>query len=154
MKIIKLDVNYSIAVLVIASLLSACSGTRPAYLGPVNQTLQPCPTTPNCVSSVSTEDEDHYIAPITVIHGKPKQALLDALESNPSAEVIVDSPNYIYAEFTTKLMRFVDDVEFLIHEDKQKIDVRSASRIGRSDFGVNRERIEDIRQQLTAHTEQ
>jgi uncharacterized protein (DUF1499 family) len=66
----------------------------------------------------------------------------------PRAKVVTAEPNYLYVEFTSKLMGYVDDTEFYLDEKAGVIQVRSASRLGRSDFGVNRERIESIRAQL------
>ena len=130
--------------------LTACSGSRPAYLGTVQTSLQPCPSSPNCVSSLDDEEESHRIAPFSTENNALRIAdLVELIASNPSAKVIVDSENYLYAEYTSSLMGFVDDVEFLVNATKQQIDVRSASRVGRSDFGVNRERIESLRQELS-----
>jgi uncharacterized protein (DUF1499 family) len=130
--------------------LSACSGSRPAYLGTAQSSLQPCPSSPNCVSSLDDEEESHRIAPFSTANNDISIAnLVELISSNPSAKVIVDSENYLYAEYTSSLMGFVDDVEFLVNAAKQRIDVRSASRVGRSDFGVNRERIESLRQELS-----
>ena len=76
-------------------------------------------------------------------------ALIEAVNANASAELIVNTPNYVYAEYTSSLMKYVDDVEFLFSTSEKVIHVRSASRVGRSDFGVNRDRIEQLRSQLT-----
>lgn len=143
----------TLSVLVAALTITACSGSRPAFLGSVNQTLHPCPDTPNCVSSIQNEDKEHAIKAIQIKAPDVHKKLLSVLTSTPDAEVIVDSPTYVYVEFTSTLMRFVDDVEFLINEQAQAINIRSASRVGRSDFGVNRDRIEHIRTQLTATSE-
>jgi uncharacterized protein (DUF1499 family) len=64
------------------------------------------------------------------------------------AEIVKREPGYLYVQFTTRLMKYVDDAEFWFDPDKQVIQVRSASRLGKSDLGVNRERIEFIRQKL------
>jgi uncharacterized protein (DUF1499 family) len=66
----------------------------------------------------------------------------------PEATIVVDQPEYIYAEFHSRIWHFVDDVEFLLDEPAGVIEVRSASRLGRKDFGVNRARIESIRSTL------
>ncbi len=136
-----------------AFILSACSGSRPQTLGVNEGHLSPCPSSPNCVSS-RTSNTDHAIAPISFKQAIPladaMQALKQALLSLPRTEIINETPTYLYAEATTKIMRFVDDVEFLF-EDKAmitEVHVRSASRLGYRDFGVNRERIELIRAKL------
>ncbi|MFO0209932.1 MAG: DUF1499 domain-containing protein, partial [Pseudanabaena sp.] len=87
------------------------------------------------------------IAPLTYT-GDPAKALADlkaVIESLPRTKIITAEGNYIYAEFTSKLMGYVDDVEFYLNADKGIIELRSASRLGQSDLGVNRDRIETIR---------
>lgn len=131
--------------------LIACAGTRPTDLGVGAQGLGGCPATPNCVSSIAT-DEEHQIEPLRI--AGPPEAAWAALEAEvratPRTNVVTASPDYLYVEFTSALMRYVDDVEFLLESDGGQIAVRSASRIGRSDLGVNRERIEGLRQALRA----
>ena len=72
------------------------------------------------------------------------------IRSIPRSIIIKETNNYLYAEFTSKLMGFVDDVEFYFDDDGKFIQVRSASRLGESDLGVNRQRIEEIRAKLTS----
>ncbi|QDE32720.1 DUF1499 domain-containing protein [Shewanella polaris] len=135
-------------------LLMGCSGTVPT-LGVNNDKLTPCPESPNCVNSQQAADEEHFIAPIDFT-GTQQQAqvrLLHILKAAERANIVVVEDNYIRVEFTSQIMRFVDDVEFYFPataSDKITIHVRSASRIGRSDFGVNRERIEKIRHEFNA----
>jgi apolipoprotein D and lipocalin family protein len=108
--------------------------------------LEKCPKTPNCVSSVDSS-RGHYIAPLK-FSGSTKDAryrLLEVLNQFDGARVMKFESNLIEAEFISAIFRFVDDVEFHL-DDKQKIiHVRSASRVGFSDLGVNRRRIEKIR---------
>lgn len=129
--------------------LSACSGSRPAYLGSPQTALQLCPSSPNCVSSLDTEEDSHKVAPLPFKATEENSTKLTAaIQSNPRAEIVVNTDSYIYAEYTSALMGYVDDVEFLINPSQKRIDVRSASRLGHSDLGVNRERIEELRKQL------
>ena len=124
------------------------SWKRPEYLGLKDGWLPRCKRTPNCVSSqADPSDREHYIAPIPFKGGalEAMAAVRKAVESLPRATVIRHEANYLYAEFRSKLMRFVDDAEFAFDEKAGVIHVRSASRLGRRDFGVNRARIEDIR---------
>ena len=108
----------------------------------------PCRRTPNCVSSqADPSDAEHYIAPIP-FQGDAIAAVRKAVESLPRTRVISTDSHYLYAEFRSKLLRFVDDVEF--HFDGKVIHARSASRLGRRDFGVNRARIEKLRRLLEA----
>jgi uncharacterized protein (DUF1499 family) len=121
------------------------SWKRPGNLGVRNARFAPCKRTPNCVSSqADPTDAEHYIAPIP-FKGDALAAVLQAVRQMPRTTVVNRDKNYLYAEFRTPLMRFVDDVEFF-HDDKAGvIHVRSASRLGRRDFGVNRKRIEELR---------
>jgi uncharacterized protein (DUF1499 family) len=115
-----------------------------------NARLAPCRRTPNCVSSqADPADAEHYIAPIP-FRGDAMAAVLRAVRQMPRTTVVSQDQNYLYAEFRTRLMRYVDDVEFF-HDDKAGvIHVRSASRLGRRDFGVNRKRMEELRSLLSA----
>jgi uncharacterized protein (DUF1499 family) len=124
------------------------AGKRPQNLGYGTGGLAPCKRTPNCVSSqADPKDELHYIAPIVLKHGAIA-AVRKAVESMPRTSILQAEPDYLYAEFRSKLMGFVDDVEFLVDPAKGVVHVRSASRLGRRDFGVNRERIEQLRSML------
>lgn len=128
------------------------SGRRPDNLGAVNGALAPCKASPNGVSSQTDPGRDpgHYIAPLQA-GGDPSPtwaALKRLLAEMPRVNVVADREGYLYAEFATPMMGFVDDVEFLQAGDI--IHVRSASRLGRSDFGMNRTRIETIRSRLAA----
>ncbi|HEV7476754.1 MAG TPA: DUF1499 domain-containing protein [Burkholderiales bacterium] len=121
------------------------AGKRPQNLGHGTGRLAPCKSTPNCVSSqADPKDEQHYIAPIS-LKSDPIAAVRKAVESLPRTSVVQVEPDYLYAEFRSKLMGFVDDVEFLADRAKGVVHVRSAARLGRRDFGVNRERIEQLR---------
>jgi uncharacterized protein (DUF1499 family) len=127
------------------------SWKRPDYLGAKDGRLARPKRTPNCVSSQAERaDAEHYIAPIAFKGDAPAAmaAARKAIESMRDATVIRHEGNYLYAEFRTKLMRFVDDVEFTYDDKAGVIHVRSASRLGRRDFGVNRARIEAIRSRI------
>jgi len=119
------------------------SWRRPDNLGVRDGMLAPCKRSPNCVSSqASPSDAEHYIAPL---HGT-MDAVRQAVESFPRATVVRQDRNYLYAEFRTKLVRYVDDAEFFF--DGSVIQVRSCSRLGRRDFGVNRKRVEALREHI------
>ncbi len=124
-------------------------GKRPTNLGVRDGKLAACPASPNCVSSQGA-DEKHSVAPIA-IGGDPSaamQRLKSVVEAMPRTQVIETKPDYLRAEFTTPLLGFVDDVEFYC--DGKVIHVRSASRLGYSDLGVNRKRVEEIRRTFAA----
>ncbi len=125
------------------------SGKRPADLGVRNGNLKSPPSSPNAVSSRAS-DGYHQIAPIAR-KGPPEQAMkaLKAIvEGTPNTRIVEMKPDYLYAEYTSALMGFVDDVEFYFPPNGNIIHVRSASRLGHSDLGVNRKRIEAIRASL------
>lgn len=129
--------------------LVACAGSRPVQLGQVNTSLTPCPDKPNCVSSKVPKNDDHFIEPIPASKANESmKTLVEIINNTPRTEIIVNSDTYIYAEYTSKLMGFVDDVEFLYSQEESLIHVRSASRLGYRDFDVNRERVDAIRAQL------
>jgi uncharacterized protein (DUF1499 family) len=127
------------------ALLSAFS-RRPAGLGVKDGRLAPCPDTPNCVCSQAADDA-HRMEPIP-FDGDPdtaRERLKAVLARMPRTVVVEERGDYLRAEAVSLVFRFVDDVEFLIDRDAQVIHFRSASRVGRSDLGVNRRRMEEIR---------
>ena len=125
-------------------LLSACAGEPPQNIGVNEGRLAACPDSPNCVSSFETR-EDHQIEPLNANLSAVEQLLLSRGDTN----IVNVGTNYLHAEFTSRLMGFVDDVEFLFDTNSGLTHVRSASRVGYSDMGANRNRIEDLRAQLT-----
>ncbi|MBE9079016.1 DUF1499 domain-containing protein [Romeria aff. gracilis LEGE 07310] len=127
------------------------SGQKPKNLGVKQGQLTACPGTPNCVNSQAiASDKDHYIKPIA--HSGPAQDAIATLQqivkSMEGSTVNEATDTYLYAEFASKIMGFVDDVEFYAVPDGSVIHVRSAARLGKSDLGVNRKRIESIRQEF------
>ena len=131
-------------------LLSAgCSETRrPA--GDVDENrLPPCPDRPNCVCS-DARDERRGIEPyaITASPQKAWKALHDVLGSLPRVRIVRSTETHVHAEARSLVFRFIDDVDFQLRPEQRTIAVRSASRVGYADFGVNRRRIEHIRQLL------
>ena len=128
--------------------LCGCAGERPDNLGAQDGLLVPCPRSPNCVSSQAT-DERHRIAPLTFAD-EPDAAwarLRTVLIGRADATLIEEQPGYLRLELRTTL--FVDDAEFLLDPVNRVIHVRSASRLGYSDLGKNRSRMEEIRRQFT-----
>jgi uncharacterized protein (DUF1499 family) len=127
-------------------LLIGCHGTRPVNLGIRDGRLAPCPSSPNCVSS-QAPDSEHHIDPLsyTGSSAAAMKELREIVRSLPRTAIISETGSYLHAEFTSALFRFVDDVEFLADDDTKVIHIRSASRLGQSDLGVNRKRIEHIR---------
>jgi len=121
------------------------SWKRPDNLGVRDGRLAPCKRSPNCVSSqAEPSDREHYIAPIR----GSIAAARSVIESLPRTQVVRVEKSYLYAEFRTRLLRYVDDVE--LYFDGRVLQVRSCSRLGRRDFGVNRERVERLRALIEA----
>ncbi|MBL4570808.1 MAG: DUF1499 domain-containing protein [Alcanivorax sp.] len=110
--------------------------------------LAPCPDSPNCVSSLAT-DEERRVAPLQVAEtrGASMARLQALLRQLPRVEFDVVGQSRIQARFSSRLLRFVDDVTFYVREDGV-VEVRSASRVGYWDLGANRRRVESLREQL------
>ncbi len=125
-----------------------CSAPRPEGLGVNAGRLSECPSSPNCVSSqADPADSEHYAAPLKfdgdalAAFERAKAAAL----SLPGAALFEARDNYAAFEFTTRVMRFVDDLELVLDAPAGAIHVRSASRLGHSDLGANRKRVEALR---------
>ncbi len=160
MNIVKPKQTISYLVIAIALVLTFLvwnnhlfAGTAPTDIGVNNGKLTDCPATPNCVNSqVSAINIEHSIKPIEV-GGETQRIMADlklAVQSMPRSTIIKETNNYLSVEFTSKLMGFVDDVEFYLDDTGKALQMRSASRLGESDLGINRQRIEEIRSKLTS----
>jgi uncharacterized protein (DUF1499 family) len=108
--------------------------------------LAPCPRTPNCVSTQAPAGPQRlepipYIGPLAAARDR----MLKILRDRPRTTIVREEADYLKAECRSLLLRFVDDVEILFDDDAKRVHFRSASRVGRSDFGVNRNRMEEIR---------
>jgi len=145
-----------IVLAVAAGQLGFLQGTEPTDLGVRDGRLKPPSSTENSVSSQAALYPDHpqrqyaAIAPLALKGDGPAtlakiKAIVEGMEG---AKVVKSEPGYLYAQFTTKLMKYVDDVEFWFDPAANVIQVRSASRVGRGDMGVNRKRIEAVRAKL------
>ncbi len=117
----------------------------PENLGVENGRFAPCPASPNCVSTFAS-DADHHIDPLPLGNNLPqaKVRMYNVITAMPRVRVISNTPTYIHAEFRTAVWRFVDDVEFYFDEENGVIQMKSASRLGYGDAGVNRARMEEI----------
>lgn len=147
----------ALAVLAVAAgQFGLLQGKPPADLGVKAGRLKRPSATPNSVTSQADLFAEHpmrdysRIAPLPASGGATTSMarLRAVIERMPGATVVDQRDDYLYARFETKLLRFVDDAEFWYDPAAQAIQVRSASRLGRKDFGVNRARIEAIREKL------
>ncbi len=141
--------RLALAALGLIALLSGmiCAATE---VKDMTKRLASCPASPNCVSSDDTGS--HGIAPLQVV-GELEQAwaaLVNYLEQAPAFTVIESTDGHLRAEARTRILRFVDDVEFLARPEDNSIAMRSASRVGYSDLGANRRRLEGLRSALAA----
>lgn len=118
------------------------SQRRPGNLGVRDGKLAPCPATPNCVSD-QAGDEKQRIAPL---QAASFASLKDLVRRQDRTTVVSETETYLHVEVRSALFKFVDDLEVL--QGDGVAHVRSASRAGKSDLGVNRRRVEAIRAQL------
>ncbi len=147
------------AALLVAGQLGLFTGQAPADLGVRDGRLLPPSSTPNSVSSQARLYPDHpqrayaSIDPLPLKHGDPvasMHTLVEVLQATSGLTLVEQRPDYVYAQAQTRWLKFVDDLEFWFNPTTAVIELRSASRLGRKDFGVNRQRIEAIRQAYLA----
>lgn len=115
----------------------------------MNRSLPPCRRTPNCVST-QTDDPGKRMDPIPYSGplSQARERLLAVLRAQPRTRIVLEEPGYLKAECRSRIFRFVDDVDLLFDDQAKVIHFRSASRLGRRDFGVNRARMEEIRRRF------
>jgi uncharacterized protein (DUF1499 family) len=142
----RLLTTFALAIFLTLTILPAATWAAASGLGVSNGHLASCPASQNCVVSQDA-DEKHAINPITyhLDRDKAQEILLKVLTVVPRTKVIEQTDNYIHAISKSRIFRFVDDVEFYFPPNEPVIHLRSASRIGESDLGVNRRRVEQIR---------
>lgn len=122
----------------------ALASPQPAFVG--QGQLASCPPSPNCVSSLA-DDDSAYIAPLTYdVSPEIAQSVLEtSLEQLPRTTVVQSEDGYVRAESRSPTMRFIDDMEFVFEPNSGIINVRAAARLGQSDMGMNRARVERLR---------
>ncbi|BAY89101.1 MULTISPECIES: DUF1499 domain-containing protein [unclassified Tolypothrix] len=132
--------------LMMSFILPTISWAAVSGLGVNNGLLSSCPASPNCVVSQNA-DTKHAIDPIPyhLERDKAREVLIKVLGVVPRTEIVEQTDNYIHALSKSRIFKFVDDVEFYLPPNEPVIHVRSASRLGDSDLGVNRRRVEQIR---------
>jgi len=111
-----------------------------------NMKLKQCPNSPNCVSSQS-DSESHHIEPLfyKLSDDEAMQKIKKTILAMPRTNLVEEKDHYLHVEFKSSVLRFVDDVEIIIDDSEKVIHLRSASRVGHSDFGANRRRIDEIK---------
>ena len=140
-----------VGVLLCSLLLVSCGGAKPESLGVNESRLSDCPDSPNCVSSAAGEDE-HRVPPFRLKSYSPAtwRTVGDQVAAMPRTDVVTVTDTYLHAECRSPILGFVDDLELSLRPREAQIQVRSASRVGYSDLGVNRRRVEDLRKRLRA----
>ncbi len=141
--------NIRWAISLVGVVLAACTGNSPANLGVSESGMAPCPASPNCVSS-DARDSDHQVAPLqlAVPAAEAWPAARDQVSGLPRTRIVSETPEYLHAECRSALLGFIDDLELNLRSAEGIIAVRSASRVGYADFGVNRDRVENLRTSL------
>ena len=129
--------------------LLSCAGTRPANLGVKGSRLAACPSSPNCVSS-DDADISHRIEAfrLAVPAADAWRTVRSTIASQPRTKIITETDDYFHAECSSWFFGFVDDLELHLRATQNIVGVRSAARLGHSDFGVNRKRVENLRVEL------
>jgi uncharacterized protein (DUF1499 family) len=145
---IRLVIGVGVMVVVLTAIMAILARVvkSPADLGVKDGKLAACPNSPNCVSTQS-QDPRHQIAPIPykMSLAMARDNLIHIIRSMERSTIITEDPTYIHAEFRTKGIGYVDDVEFYLDEEAQVIHFRSSARLPYYDFEVNRKRMEAIR---------
>ena len=138
------------AVILAIILLASCTAMKqPPDTGLTNGRLPPCPSSPNCVSS-DARDKSHRIDALELAADPAKvwAALKEAIAARPRTRIVTVTDDYLHAQEKSRIFGFVDDIEFHLRSAERIIAVRSASRVGYSDLGVNRKRVESIRRRF------
>ena len=142
-KLLIIIASISLVVIIALFILGYKSHSGEAY-GLVEDRLKQCPDKPNCVSSEFVSDAEHYIEPLVYSAGDAAQVLprLKTIIREMGGSIQVEKTDYLAATFTSSVFRFVDDLELRIDTGQNTIHLRSASRVGRGDGGVNRKRVD------------
>ena len=138
----------TIGILFLLLALISRSGTTP---GLIDNKLTPCPKKPNCVCSEYIDDQSHYVEAIDLADKSAGKAMtiITVIIQQQGGKIVRQNQHYLAATFSSKLFGFIDDVEFRIDSQQQKIHLRSAARIGYSDFDVNRKRAVLLRDKIS-----
>ena len=145
-KLLIIIASIALFVIIVFFIFGYMSNSGEAY-GLVEGRLKQCPDKPNCVSSEFVSDAEHYIEPLVYSVDQATQVLprLKMIIGEMGGSVQLEKADYLAATFTSSLFRFVDDLELRIDTVQKTIHLRSASRVGHSDLGVNRKRVERLK---------
>jgi uncharacterized protein (DUF1499 family) len=141
--------SFAVLAVALALFSLSCSGTRPVNLGVVDQRLAPCPASPNCVASDALDIDQRIDAFVLTAPAQEVWAAAVAdVKALPRTVIVRSTNHYLHAECSSRVIRYVDDLELHLQPKAGIIAVRSASRLGHSDLGVNRRRVEGLREKL------
>jgi uncharacterized protein (DUF1499 family) len=134
-----------VALFVVVMSIAGCVVDARQGPGKTPHDLAPCPDSPNCVSTRSS-NPDRAMSPLPFLKSgrESMERLVEIIRTMKRATIVSSTPSYLHVEFRSALFRFVDDVEFVLDDSSRRIHFRSASRTGYYDFGVNRSRMEEI----------
>jgi len=152
MKLIYVLIASLILVMFLYFIYLSIKSQNGSPLGLINQKLSSCPNTPNCINSEFKNDSAHFVEAMPY-KNKSVDEVIQILENviqKSGGHISAKNNNYIAATYTSKLFRYVDDFEIRVDEEDKNIHFRSASRVGRSDFGANIKRIDLIKKELRA----
>lgn len=149
-------IRFSVILLVLAGTMAflSCMSQAPDNIGLKNGKLTNCPSTPNCVCSQQDSTADsHFIEPLSYGSLSREEVMAHiktAISSMPRTEIISEDDTYLHLVCTSLVFRFKDDLEIFIDTENKMIHYRSASRVGHSDLGVNRKRVDELKKKLSA----
>jgi uncharacterized protein (DUF1499 family) len=148
---ILLGIILVLVTLYVVARVAVARQPAPSNLGATNGQLQPCPDSPNCVSTQALQtDAEHHMAavPYTGDANFMMTQILKVVSAMPRATIIKQEGDYLHVAFRSRVFGFVDDVEFYLDDSNKLIHFRSAARLGRGDMGVNRKRMSEISEML------
>ncbi len=146
-----LGIIIALVILFLLARVLVARQPAPSNLGLNNGQLQPCPDTPNCVSSQASENDTEHFMPAIPYTGDPNfmvSQILKVIAVMPRAKVVNQDSNYLHTEFRSQMFGFVDDVELFIDDTNKLIHFRSAARLGKGDMGVNQKRMTELSEKL------
>ncbi len=143
--------TYKWRLILMTIFLISCSGERPKDIGVYDSTFSPCPKTPNCISSDAIDSKHKTNAfELNSAHAENWKAIYNAVDNLPNTKIITFNDRYLHAECSSAVFGFVDDLQLHLRNNTKHVAIKSAARLGYSDFGVNQKRIEQLRNQLLA----
>ena len=148
LKTISVIMAILLIVIIITLVIQGVNSRKGKAPGLIDGKLTKCSKKPNCVCSDVTNDDQHYISPLVLTHDsiRDKRSLIKDIINDMGGVLVLEKENYFSFNFTSALFGFVDDVEIRFDSNDRAIHFRSASRVGTSDLGENRKRIDKLKE--------